>query len=46
MSISPAKSLKPLLVIAMTQTTKTYKQAPEECIKDTVKISSVVLGWL
>lgn len=46
MSISSAKSLKPLLVTAMIQTSKSYKQTPEEPIKETVKISSVVLGWL
>lgn len=41
MSISKAKDLKPLLVIAVTQITKIYKQAPGEWIKATVKMSSV-----
>lgn len=43
MSISSVKSLKSLVIIAMTQTTKIYKPIPEE-LKDPVKISSVVLG--
>jgi len=42
MSTSSVKSLKPLLVIAMTQTTRADKQAPEERIYTTVRTPAVL----